>query len=102
MNIPKTVAASKFNISKGTKTMSAEASDLATVGGRLFGQIYPDACDDGIHILNCKTGHTTSWAVSNIAYNSDDDLMYWELAPIDDSIRSFPALKGWRAIIYND
>ena len=99
MNIPKTVSTAKFDVSKESKSMIAEISEL---GGNVFGQIYADACDEGVHLFNNNTGRTTSWVVSGINRNNDNDLLYWKLVPTKTSLDRFPELKGWTLTIFND
>ena len=100
MSIPRAVSAQKFDVDKESKSMYADMSDL---GRNVFGQIYSDACDEGMLLFNAKTGKTTSWAVSDMVYSKvDHDLMYWKLTPLGESVARFPALQGWTLVIHND
>lgn len=89
---------SKFSCSKDAKRFSAEISSL---GRNVFGQIYTDACDQGIILVSEKTGAESKWAVER-EVRLNDDLDGWVLVPTAETLRKIPSLRGYEVHIWND
>jgi len=90
-----------FSHNKNEKKLVSEYSDLRL---RQFHRLYDDACDVGLALYNPKTGSVTRWYLDNDEYTSgpDRELVCSNLKPCDESIRKYPALKGYQMIIFND
>jgi hypothetical protein len=90
----------QFTIDRKGKTFISEISDL----GEGFTQIYPDACDEGLFLQSHISGEVSTWYVAREEYShgEDKELQAWHLAPTEESQKKFPALKGWKMVIFND
>lgn len=76
---PTTLSSSRFTWIAGEQELVAEISDF----GRdfRFGQVYDDACDEGITIRSEHTGRTVVFGMEDVVRDSDGDLLYWLLKP---------------------
>lgn len=81
----------------------AEASTLAanTNDQPLFGQVYSDACDEGIQLVSHATGHETLWHVHETK-RQDGEIQAWILKPTPETLRKTPSLRNIEVHILND
>lgn len=79
--------------------LCTEISDL----GRTFNfrQLWDDACDVGIRLLNPATNQVTTWSAQEV-YDADGELTHWVLNPIRETVASFPQTRNYKILIYND
>ena len=86
-----------FTIIKATKTI---CSELSTVFGhsRPFSRIYDDAVDEGLVLVNSRTGIETIWVISAEKLDEQGNLEI-HLKP---ESRCTPAQKEWTMILFND
>lgn len=47
-----------------------------------FGQVYDDACDEGLTLVSHRTGSEKVFAVSERKFDREGDLTSWELVSI--------------------
>ncbi len=81
------------------RALYADASDLKwTTSSRLF----DDACDVGIAVFNPRTDSTTVWFESTTHNNKDNELLATIFEPTAETLRKYPATKGYRLFILND
>ena len=86
--------------SKERELLIAEASGL---GLRGMEQLYDDACDVGIALINPRTGNVTRWALKEeIRDTRENELLGWMMIPTPESIRKQPELKDYQLNIIND
>ena len=94
----------QFDYNPQSKTFVADASEL-TQGGRLnpmFGQIYSDACDQGLILVSQRTGAEVRYVVSRTVMH-DGDLLLWELVPADRILRrKLVGAQDTKITIFND
>lgn len=78
-----------------------EASDMQFNG---FEQLYDDACDVGIALINPRTGNVTRWYMEREirSNNADNELQGWVLRPCSESIHKQPELAEYTFNIIND
>lgn len=77
-----------------------EASDI---GLRGFEQLYDDACDVGIALMNPRNGNVTRWyLLETITDPHEGEVLGWILKPTPESIRKQPELKEYQLNIVND
>jgi hypothetical protein len=62
-----------------------------------FGRVWADSCDEGFTIIG-QTGRPMVFAVSDVKYDAEGDLLYWDLRPITAQDRAI--VSGAR--IFND
>jgi len=81
--------------------------EISTLAGPLrdrkpvFGQVYDDACDEGIVLVSHKTGREVVCAVEKVDTDSEGDVAGWNLVPINK--KSGRPMKNWfRVLIIND
>lgn len=96
---PTPVIGSLFSHFPSTKKLVADHSDLNNVQ---FSQLYDDACDVGLALLNTNTGNVTRWAVSGETRNAESELVSVILEPCTESIRRNAAMHGYKMVILND
>ena len=83
------------------KLLLADMSDLGVrAGDTPFEQLYDDACDIGIALLNPRTGSTTYWYyVAEV--KERDEITMWILQPTTESCRLHPGVQCYTMHIYN-
>ena len=91
----------KFTYSPSSKLFITEASMLASVGTKMFIQIYNDSCDEGLVLISAKTGQSSYWVVDNIENNTEGEIMCWSLIPTRDTLRKLPILANHVMKIFN-
>tara|TARA_R110000868_G_scaffold176057_4_gene413406 strand:- start:523 stop:834 length:312 start_codon:yes stop_codon:yes gene_type:complete len=90
-----------FTHNKETRSFVTEASDLGNFD--LFQRIYDDASDVGFLICNPNTGRTILVILSKeLADYENNEVHGWEFTPCNDDARSYPNLRDYKFIIYND
>jgi len=91
-----------FTHHKDTKTFVSEMSDLHGNGHNYQQRIYDDACDCGFPLYNPCTNRSVLMILNNVVNTDDGELTCYEYTPIQTDIDKFPALKGYKVVIYND
>lgn len=87
-----------FDYDPQTRVFSQDASMLEHTFKPMFHQVYQDAIDDGLAIVSSRTGRKVSYVVTNIKRNADQDILFWELSPIQSDVR---IAQGTTVIIFN-
>lgn len=79
-----------------------EASDLGRAGTKLFGQVYDDACDEGLMLID-RLGRELRFTLheSETTQDGEGDVICWTLysIPEDERRLGIPRVK---LVIYND
>ena len=92
----------RFTYNPATRMLVAEASDLGCrAGQRPFHQIYADACDEGITVVN-RQGIDVSYYLDEEKRDAAGDLQVWILKPTPESIRRAPESAGTTVHILNE
>ena len=92
-----------FTHNAEAKILVTDASDLQwRVGVARFEQLYDDACDTGIAVINPRTGSVTYWYYVAEVHNADGDLTHWILQPTNESCRKHPGVQCYTMHILND
>jgi hypothetical protein len=94
------VNARLFSVSKESKMMVADHSDLGNVD--LFQRLYDDAADAGFALFNPLTGAVTRWSLEREERNNEDELQVCIFSPCPETLRTFPQLAGWTVHVLND
>lgn len=89
-----------FTCSKGSKTFTAEASDLK--GCPTLQPLYDDAADIGLALYNPATNVSTVWYWADNEYDREGDLLGSKYMPTYETLRRNPQLEGWTVHILND
>ena len=92
----------RFHADPRERVLSADASDLRIQpGASPFERLWADACDVGLRVA-ARDGR--GFATFYLADQDTDgeDVVRWRLAPTLDTLRCYPALKGWALHVYND
>lgn len=85
-----------------SKLLFTEMSDLGFRAGQLpFKQLYDDAADEGIALLNPRTGSVTYWYVV-AEVREEGDITMWVLQPTTESCRKHPSVQCYTMHILND
>lgn len=92
---------SSFSFDGKSKVFSAEISELMHGKVQFLGQIYPDACDEGIFLVSHKTGETAVFYL-NVIDVSEGEYRAWELLPTTETLRKQPRLAGYKIVVFND
>lgn len=80
----------------------ALVGDISDFPGLKASRMYDDACDEGIAIINSKTGNVTRWTAPLTGTFRDNELLFWEFTPAPESVRRNPVIAGYRLFLYND
>lgn len=88
---PVATATSQLSWDGPTRTYTGEIS--STNG---FGRVYNDAIDEGMTLINRKTGREVVVVVDHILYSDDGELLSWDLKPAKASDPQF------MVILFND
>ena len=91
---------SKFTISDNK--LVAEASSLGVNSTNLYGRLYHDACDIGLHVHNPRTGKTVLFLYTYAMKNSEGETEGWTFSPDHLDVERFPKLAGMKLVILND
>jgi hypothetical protein len=95
--------ASKFTVKWAAQQMFADASDLGIRPGIVpAGQLYDDACDEGITLSNPRSRVMTHWYRSTDMLERGGDIGGWTFKPCPETLRTHPHLSGWEVHINND
>lgn len=95
----KAVSSVLFSVDKSEKMMMVEDSTLSHYVK--LDRIYEDACDVGFSIKSDKTGGIVTWYEAD-TISERGELVATIFRPISESIRKFPAVKGWEIHVLND
>jgi hypothetical protein len=77
-----------------------EASDL---GYRGTGQLYDDACDVGLALVNPRTGNVTRWGLKEeVRCPREGELLGWMFVPTPETVRKQPELRDYQFNLVND
>jgi hypothetical protein len=76
-----------------------EASDI---GLRGFEQLYDDACDVGIALVNPRSGNVTRWHLVETVKDREHEVLGWMLKPTPETVRKQPELADYQLNIAND
>lgn len=87
---PRPVSSTQFTWVPQSRTYVAEMSDL---GG--FGQVYDDACDEGLTLISKHGDREIVFAVEVTAVE-DDEIKWWDLVPANGK----PC--GFNVRVFND
>lgn len=89
---------------KATKHFVVEESTLRAnnARGASFGQVYNDACDEGIKLVSHVTGKESFWYVNEVKKDNEGDIQVWIMQPTRESLREFPQLAGVEIHVLND
>lgn len=94
-----TYQSTQFMFHRESFMMTAEMSELR----QGFGQIYPDAADEGLTIVSHRTGKPMDFVVDHVEYSADgEDLIWWDLIPAFKHKIKDPLVQRLRVRIYND
>lgn len=74
-----------FSYNTQSRSFVGEISTLVIGNGPLSGQIYPDACDEGLCVVSSKTGRVIRFALQEEKRNADHDLeaIIFKIEPSD-------------------
>lgn len=92
---PSPISTRRFFYQKDAGLLTAEISDFGPGFG--FGQVYDDACDEGMTLVSHKTGREVVFAVEHIERDCEGDLLYWDLRPAERGAWGCGTVR-----IYND
>lgn len=82
------------------KSFIGDITDVATHNLQRF---YDDACDEGVALLNPKTGNITYWTVAHeLRAGCEGELEGWVLHPTFNSVYRNPELRGYTLTLIND
>lgn len=77
-----------------------EASDI---GFRRFEQLYDDACDVGLALVNPRSGNVTRWyLLETITDPREGEVLGWMLKPTPETVRKQPELRNYQLNMIND
>jgi len=93
------VSIKQFSYDAQKRELVAECSDL---GHGAFHRVYPDACDEGVTMVNPDNGNEVTFYVAHTECDAEGDLLYYSLVPTPESVRKVPTCKGLRMTIFND
>lgn len=100
---PCQLSAQSFTVAVGKTLMFAEASTLGFKAGEVpGGQLYDDACDLGITVINHRSGAKTHWYKAQEDLVVHDEVQGWIYRPTAETVRKMPQLAGWEVHILND
>lgn len=92
-----------FTVATGKPMMFAEASSLGFRAGQVpGGQLYDDACDEGITLISHRSGDKTHWYRTQEGLVVAGELQGWIYKPTTETLRKQPQLKDWEVHILND
>jgi hypothetical protein len=74
---PTPLPTERFTYVPAQNMFVAEASDLPRLG-----QVYDDACDEGLTLISQRTGREIVFAVNGVERDRDGDVQYWDLRPV--------------------
>src|SRR4051812_46227876 len=74
------------------KTFIAEASDFR--GDRFMGQLYDDACDMGLILLNPTTMQQVPFCLTRDERDGENELIAYHFVVCPEAVRRNPALAG--------
>ena len=85
------------------KMFFTDASQIqhGNVHMRMWGKLYSDAADVGFVLFN-RTNKTMASFHLVKENRADGEVLSWYFEPTSESIKAFPKLKGWTAVIFND
>jgi protocatechuate 3,4-dioxygenase beta subunit len=85
------------------KTLSADISDLSMGNTKqVFGQVYDDACDDGLILVSHKTGQEVRMVVTRTVHDKEGDVTHWCLRSVRADERRLELPYTLELTIYND
>lgn len=99
LQVPTTLCR-QFTWDAGSRTLTAEASDLAGRGA--FGRLYDDAADQGIAIESGRTGRTGRFVVSEEHQDREGDITHWTLVATPETARQLPEMADVKVVVFND
>jgi hypothetical protein len=53
-------------------------------------------------MVSGRTGQQTRWYLGDTVRDLDGDLMSWTFYPDQRDVRKFPAMNGWKVVVFND
>jgi hypothetical protein len=95
---PSPISSSQFNYHPGENLLTADASDLGTIGGR----VYDDACDVGFTVVSARTGAARIFVMAREAFDREGDLLYVDFEMIPESKTGDAVADALRVRLYND
>ena len=96
---PSRVSIQQFSYFKDNRHLCAEISDLGP--GFEFGQVYDDACDVGLTVID-GYGKEGVFYVEKEQRDDEGELQEYILLPTPETIRRIPKLKGVAIVLFND
>jgi hypothetical protein len=85
------------------KTLSADISDLSGGGTKqVFGQIYPDSCDEGLVLVSHKSGAEVRMYVTKTVRDCENDITHWCLRSVPEDERLLGLSRTIELTIFND
>jgi hypothetical protein len=90
----------QLTVNTGSKMLVTEHSDMGNMP--LLSQLYDDACDVGLAMLNTQTGAQTRWHLLREEKDAEGDLQVTVFAPCHETLRMHRALQGWTLHVLND
>lgn len=90
----------QLTVDSGRKRLITDHSDTGNMP--LLSQLYDDACDVGLAMLNTQTGVQTRWALKEEVKDSEGELQVTIFVPCSESVYKTPALEGWTLHVLND
>ena len=109
MNIP-SFSSKLFRFDKSKNAFFGEASQLehsaGGMGGKFWGQVYPDACDIGFAICSAKTGAEVTF-VQNGCVRTEDGIRSWTFWPYRTANKhlsdvQWNKVKDTSVVVFND
>ena len=69
-----------------------------------FGQVYDDACDEGLTLVSARTGQEVVFVVDHVERDADGDVRFWLLRPVGRSERPLnqPTIFQTKIRLFND
>ena len=84
-------------------TFSAEISEMSAGGHRqVFGQVFPDSCDEGLLLVSHHSGREVRMVVTKTVRDKDGDLTHWCLRSLAEDERKFQLPYAIELTIFND
>jgi hypothetical protein len=81
---PARVSTNSFQWDADRRMFSTEISDLGREFN--FGQVYDDACDEGLTLIGARTGEAVTCTVTHVERDREGDLLYWGSAPAREQV----------------
>lgn len=79
---------SQFDFDKVSRELVGEASTIQRGGQvKLFGQVFDDACDQGLVIQSHRTGKYLTFVVDKVDQDREGEIQGWWLKPLNSMVQ---------------